>query len=64
MGPNGNELTFNLTVTDADGFEHSDTVNILVTETGAAGPGQNLGDNEGGSVGGSACFLATSGHLK
>ena len=79
VGPNGENLTFNLTVTDADGFEHRDAVNIFVTQTGAAPPGQNLGENGdgsgaappgqyledgGGSGGGSACFLSTINQLQ
>ena len=45
VGANGDKLGFKLTVTDADGFEHSDTIfvdinNVLVQPIANAGPDQ------------------------
>ena len=60
VGPNGENLTFKLTVTDVDGFMDSDTVNILVTRTGAGVSGQNPVENASDSGGGGgACFVTT-----
>ena len=51
VGSNGETLSFRLTVTDDDGLEDTDTVNITV---------RNSNSSSGGGGGGGGCFIATA----
>jgi len=54
VASDGETLTFQLTVTDEDGFEHTDTVNVVVNNPTSPSKGG------GGGGGGGGCFIATA----
>ena len=54
VGPNGEALAFQLTVTDYGGLQTSDEVIVSINDSGDGG-----GDSDSGGAGGGACFITT-----
>ena len=54
VGPDGESLTFQLTVTDNGGLQHTDTCVVKVTPADSETP------SNGGGNGGGGCFIATA----